>query len=175
VQLRRPMFTSTTATAPKRTVRLTAAASAVIGMLGLLAPAIASAHVATHFQNIKNRLCLTSASGGHVSMGSCNEANDWYAAYDGFYAFIVDRHTGLCLEATHNRLGGVYTRRCDRRSSYQRWTSWDPTGKAYAILNTGTNQCLAGSDRGHAYMNRCFAEFAIREQWTPLPGPGFGP
>jgi hypothetical protein len=168
MKLRRLMCS--TAAAAKRTVRLTVLAGTLIGVLGLLAPPIASAHVAALFSNIGNGLCLNSTSGGHVSMGNCNGANDWYAAADGFdAAFIVDRHTGLCLEATHNHLGGVYTRRCDRSSAYQRWTANFTPANTTSIINIGTNQCLAGSDRGHAYMNTCFN--GLRQQWTPLPGP----
>jgi hypothetical protein len=149
------------------------AATGLVGMFSLLAPAVASAQNADLFPNLGNELCLNSTSGGSVSMGNCNGANDWYLAVgnppDYPYALVVDRHTGLCLQATHITLGNVYTRTCGG-SVYQEWVTPDTSNQTWGpYVNKGTGQCLVGATAGGgAYMRDCRTG-DVKQQWHALP------
>jgi hypothetical protein len=150
------------------------AVAATIGLLALVPPAIASTHPATLFWNRENHLCLNSTSRGHVFLGNCNGSNDWYRVPG---LSLVDRHFGLksgCLEATHIRLGGVYTRKCDSNSIYQTWVPYYANGTGpqdgFYYRNYGTNQCLVGGSRHNVYMHRCLFYSDTRQHWGWLPG-----
>jgi hypothetical protein len=145
------------------------AATGLVGMFSFLAPAAASAQNATLFMNLGNGLCLNSPSGGSVSMGNCLGANDWYIHYPNFNNFnIIDRHTGLCLEATHNTLGHVYTRNCGA-SIYQQWDfEYSPNPAFPGYFNDGTYQCLVGGRTGAVYMSGCI-DGDQKQMWESLP------
>jgi hypothetical protein len=86
-------------------------------------------------------------------MGNCNGANH---RYYGSFGTLVDRHTDLCLEATHNHKGGVYTHKCNA-SLYQEWDMPHTSIGFYYYYhkNVGTYQCLVGGHTGAVYMPAC--------------------
>jgi Ricin-type beta-trefoil lectin domain len=138
----------------------------VAGVLMSLAPAVAFAQNATLFGNFRNRLCLNSTLRGHVYMGNCNGANDWYQLR--LTSQVVDRHTGLCLEATHIHLGRVYTTKC-RNSPYQSWDSSRVGSRGVFYQNVWTGQCLASGGRANVYVSDCRASTDTNQQWSHLP------
>jgi hypothetical protein len=156
---------------PRARPRVVAGAAALVGMLSLLLPAVATAVNATHFENAGNALCLNSTVGGSVSMGDCNGANDWYMPRgpSGHNWNVIDRHTGLCLEASHITLGNVYTRTCGN-SVYQQWQLLGPSLPGWSFyFNDGTFQCLVGGTMGRVYMYNCLVPNDLKQQWNYLP------
>jgi hypothetical protein len=153
--------------------RLVASALALAAVFMLAPSAVASAHDATLFRSLYTRLCLNSTRGGRVYAGNCNGANDWYSTYTtNGLGYLVDRHTGLCLEATHIHRGHVYTRKCGS-SVYEAWLPL-PVSRGNMYKNVGTGQCLVNGRTGSVYMSGCHSasdmKQQVKEHWAVLPG-----
>jgi hypothetical protein len=85
---------------------------------------------------------------------------------------IVDNHTGLCLEARHVHLGGVYTRACDTASVWQGFLIQPGSSGWWFYDNSaGTGLCLVGGNTGAVYMAGCREPGDAKQQWNLLP-PG---
>ena len=158
---------------PPKSACLVASGLALVVGFTLVLSAVASAQDATLFRNLYTQLCLNSTRGGGVYAGNCNGANDWYSTHaTNGVGYLVDRHTGLCLEATHNTLGRVYTRKCGL-SLYERWSPL-PVATGDMYQNVGTGQCLVNGRTGSVYMSGCHSasdmKQQVKEHWTVLPG-----
>jgi hypothetical protein len=82
---------------------------------------------------------------------------------------IQNGYTGLCLDT--NIPGEVFTRKCTKNNSYQKWTVDWSTGR---IQNWMTGRCLdsnaESSDFGHVYALPCNG--GRYQQWKFAPGYG---